>query len=88
MQNSCNPAASATMAALREAKAHSDCGDYRRKSEVLRKLLADRPDEFVVDDPGQGGGIVGLTHTTSNFRIHAPRSILPDSLRTDGSRHD
>lgn len=61
---------------LLQAKAYSDRKQYPQKHEILRSLLSERPDEFVIDsvDPN---GFVGLTHLPTRFKIHAPPWILP-----------
>jgi hypothetical protein len=58
------------IAELLQAKRFSDRGEYDRKMVLMRRLLAERPDEFMIDS--REGGIVGLTHTPTGFRIHIP----------------
>ena len=57
---------------LKQAKQHSDDEDYRRKNILLRTMMQADPDSWVVDSD-DGNGIVGLTHTPTNFRIHMPK---------------
>ena len=57
-----------TLHKLLRAKAHSDRKEYGAKTAILNKLIDERPDEFEVDSDADG--IVGLTHTPTNFRIH------------------
>lgn len=66
--------------ALRSAKARSDARAYAAKHAILARLFADRPGEFAVDD--EGGPHVGVTHTASGFRIHAPRAVAAPLLKT------
>lgn len=60
---------------LLEAKSHSDRRDYGSKHRVMKQLLEDRPDEFKIDS--QDGGIIGVTHMPTGFRIHVPRILVP-----------
>lgn len=63
---------------LLEAKAESDRKNYARKHQILRQLLGQSPEDFLIDS--EQGGILGLTHTPTSFRIHLPRRALPVSL--------
>jgi len=67
----------ARVAELLEAKAYSDRRDYARKHKILRRLVAERPDEFTIDSKAKG--IIGLTHRTG-FKIHVPSRVLPASF--------
>ncbi len=58
---------------LREAKALSDRGDMTGKNKILTELVAADPTGFVVDSPNER--YPGLTHTQSNFQIHAHPSV-------------
>lgn len=60
---------------LLQAKSNSDKRSYRNKHAILRKLLSERPDDFLVDSYTKG--IVGLTHPATGFRIHIPVAELP-----------
>jgi hypothetical protein len=55
---------------LKKAKDLSDQRRYDEKTAILRELLKERPDEF--EEDSQEGGIVGLTHIPTGFRIHMP----------------
>lgn len=63
---------------LLQAKAESDRKNWPAKHSILRKLLEKNPEQFTQDS--EQGSIVGLTHTTSGFKIHAPRVLLPRQL--------
>jgi 8-oxo-dGTP pyrophosphatase MutT (NUDIX family) len=57
---------------------------YEGKHQVLRQLLQESPDDFIIDS--QEGGILGITHVPTNFRIHIPREQFPSSyLRSQKS---
>jgi hypothetical protein len=74
-------AAGGAVSQLQEAKTQSDKHNYARKHAILKRLLEVRGDEFMVDS--RKGNIVGLTHTPSNFRIHARRSVLAPGMSAD-----
>lgn len=64
---------------LREAKEHSDNKRYEHKNQILRQLMADAPQDWVVDDPSQSYHI-GITHTPTKFRFHADPRIIPPTV--------
>jgi uncharacterized membrane protein (UPF0127 family) len=64
---------------LLAAKAHSDKGQYEAKAAMLRKLIAESPKDFMVDS--RKGGIYGLTHIPTGFRIHLPKIQVDDLLK-------
>lgn len=70
--------ASAALPALLEAKAESDRKNYARKHMILRRLIREAPADFVVDSAA--GGVVGVTHRPTGFRVHLPRRVLPPEL--------
>ena len=55
--------------ALLQAQAHSDKKDYRQKNILIRKMMNEKPDDWVVDSD-DGKGIVGVTHTPTGFKLH------------------
>lgn len=61
---------------LLKAKKVSDQGDYSEKNRILGKLLNSKPNEFRVDSI-LNKKYVGLTHTPTGFKIHAPRMLIP-----------
>jgi len=63
---------------LLQAKSYSDQKNYLQKTKILRELINDSPNEWIVDSEDKG--IVGLTHTPTNFRIHLPHQSVPDVL--------
>lgn len=69
----------ATFSKLQEAKALSDQNRYNEKREILKQLLLEKPDEFVVDSTE--GPYWGLKHTPTNFRIHVDRSVVPANIK-------
>lgn len=62
------------------AKELSDKRQYLRKNEILRHLLHKAPQDFTVSEPDQGG-IVGISHLPTNFKIHTLTRNLPESLK-------
>jgi ADP-ribose pyrophosphatase YjhB (NUDIX family) len=60
---------------LREAKEHSDNKRYDQKNQILKKLMADAPHEWVVDDPEPYH--MGITHAPTKFKFHADPLIIP-----------
>lgn len=57
------------------AKEHSDNNRYAKKNDILKELLRERPEEFVIDsdDPDYPG----ITHTPTKFKIHIPQASIP-----------
>lgn len=70
-----------TVNALLKAKAHSDVRQYSAKHQILADLMSRKPHEFSVDSTT--GPFVGITHTPSKFRIHAPLTAVPKQLWSD-----
>jgi 8-oxo-dGTP pyrophosphatase MutT (NUDIX family) len=70
---------SAHVAELLEAKKESDRKNYAAKHDILRKLIKKSPAEFKIDS--EEGGIYGITHIPSGFKIHIPKSAVPEELR-------
>jgi ADP-ribose pyrophosphatase YjhB (NUDIX family) len=60
---------------LREAKEHSDNKRYDQKNQILKKLMAEAPHEWVVDDPEPYH--MGITHAPTKFKFHADPLIIP-----------
>jgi hypothetical protein len=75
----CKIAASPVLTTLLAAKARSDARDYRGKHQRLRSLIAQYPNDFVIDS--EDGNILGITHTATGFRMHAPRNVIPVPLK-------
>lgn len=64
---------------LIEAKEHSDKRRYKLKHAILRDLLRKYPQQFMVDSNGTNR-ILGITHNPTNFRIHIPRTAVPQEF--------
>lgn len=62
------------------AKQHSDIKDYPAKHRILRNLMLQHPNDFYIDSVD--GNIVGLTWKPGKFKIHAPKSVVPDNIIT------
>jgi ribosomal protein S18 acetylase RimI-like enzyme len=57
---------------LQEIKARSDRGDMSGKAALLRSLIKDTPGQWKTDGQGK---YPGVTHTPTNFQLHAPRDV-------------
>lgn len=64
---------------LRTAKTHSDRREYARKHEILRRLIAQSPQDWYVDDPKPK--YKGVTHTPTKFRFHAPSAVIGSRVK-------
>lgn len=58
---------------LRRMKAESDRKNYREKNQIIQQLLAERADEFEIDDPA--GHFWGVTHKPTGFRFHTSPAV-------------
>lgn len=74
-------AAHPALARLIEAKTHSDARRYSNKHMILRELLRQAPQDFLIDSEERG--ILGLTHRPTRFRIHMPGVYLPSGVTLD-----
>lgn len=72
-------ARSPVLAAMLDAKARSDRRDYRGKHAIMRRLMVEDPGAFVVDD--DRGHFVGVTHSDLGFKMHLPRTLVPEGVR-------
>jgi len=69
--------ANPVLAKLLEAKAHSDKSRYELKNQILKELMDQSPEDWVIDDPKPK--YKGVTHLPTKFRLHAdPRFINPN----------
>lgn len=71
-----------TLTALQElhaAKDHSDHKRYAHKHDILRRLMARTPQDWVVDDPKPYHK--GVTHKPTNFRFHTDPTTIPPSVQ-------
>lgn len=64
---------------LLRAKKHSDRGEFHQKKEIIRQLLKENPEQFIIDS--RQTHTVGLTHTPSRFKIHTLKSGLPEEFK-------
>ena len=64
---------------LLRAKQMSDQRNYHEKNKILRNLLVDKPEDFVIDSD-LNRKFVGITHVPTSFKVHAPRDIIPSSI--------
>lgn len=67
------------LAKLLEAKTHSDNKRYDQKTQILRRLMQQSPQDWVVDDPKPK--YKGVTHKPTNFRLHADPTAIPDVVK-------
>jgi hypothetical protein len=59
---------------LKRAKQFSDAKQYSQKHNLIHDLVLKAPKEFYVDS--EKDGIVGLTHSATNFKIHVPKNVI------------
>jgi hypothetical protein len=71
--------AASALPQLQTAKKESDRGHYIEKHRILEQLMRQRPDDWIVDDAS--GKYFGVTHVPTGFRLHAPKEIIPLSLK-------
>jgi len=68
-----------TLERLRRLKTESDRRNYKGKAAIFRRLMVQRPDEFVMDQDPDGQGIMGITHEPTQFKFHLPaREVSPE----------
>jgi len=63
-----------TLGDLKKAKQYSDVKQYSQKHQLIHQLVREAPKEFYVDS--EKDGIVGLTHSSTNFKIHVPKNVI------------
>ena len=64
---------------LQEAKAHSEARRYAHKAAILRKLMTDAPQDWIVDDPQHK--YHGVTHTPTGMQFHTPPTVIPQGVK-------
>lgn len=64
-----------TLSQLLEAKKHSDAKRYDHKNAILRKLMRQSPQDWVVDDADAKH--YGVTHVPTSFRLHTDPNVIP-----------
>jgi len=67
------------LSALRQAKSESDRGNWPAKHDLVRQTIMTEPQNFTIDS--EAGGIAGLTHKPTGFKIHLPSTAVPTELR-------
>lgn len=72
---------SPTLKQLLLAKKLSDERKYKGKHQKLYTLIERNPKDFYIDSRDPRTNIVGLTWRPGNFKIHAPSSVLPTSVK-------
>ena len=68
---------------LLEAKNHSDNKRYGHKTQILRKLMEQSPQDWVIDDSAPK--YPGITHTPTKFRFHTDRTAVPTGVKAANS---
>ena len=76
--------AAGILAQLLNAKGESDRKNYPAKHNILRDMIKRDPGSFRIDS--EEGGIYGLTHVPTGFRIHMPRAAAPPELKKPQQR--
>lgn len=69
---------------LKQAKEFSDAGEYKKKKDIIVKLMAESPDDWSLDQPGGedgSGKFPGIKHIPTNFQFHLPKNAIPDSMK-------
>lgn len=67
------------LAQLLLAKEHSDNKRYAEKTQILRRLMAQSPQDWVIDDPKPHHK--GVTHTPTKFKLHTDPTAIPPSVK-------
>ena len=67
------------LAQLLAAKKHSDAGRYEFKNRILKDLMQQAPDEWVVDDPKPK--YKGVTHLPTKFKLHADPRVIAATVK-------
>lgn len=64
---------------LLEAKEHSDNKRYDHKAAILRRLMAQAPHDWEIDDAKPK--YKGVTHKPTKFRFHTPPQTIPQGVK-------
>jgi 8-oxo-dGTP pyrophosphatase MutT (NUDIX family) len=64
---------------LKAAKTHSDAKRYGHKHEILRRLMAQAPQDWEIDDDKPK--YKGITHKPTKFRFHTAPITIPASVK-------
>ena len=76
---------------LKQAKEFSDSGDYKKKKDILVKLIEESPEDWSLDQPGGedgSGKFPGIKHTPTSFQFHLPKGAIPESMKKPTSTGD
>jgi hypothetical protein len=65
---------------LLQAKSFSDARNYHEKNKILRNMMTERPEDFLVDS-SLNRRFVGVTHVPTSFKVHAPLDIVPSTVK-------
>jgi hypothetical protein len=63
---------------LLAAKAHSDAGRFEHKNDIIRRLMTQAPQDWVIDNAK--AKYQGVTHTPTKFRAHIDPVVIPPSV--------
>lgn len=64
---------------LLTAKRHSDNKRYGHKTQILRRLMEQSPQDWAVDDSAPK--FPGITHTPTKFQFHTDRTAIPTGVK-------
>jgi len=64
----------ATLDELKKAKQYSDAKQYEQKHQLVYDMVKGAPHEFYIDS--EEGDLVGITHTSTGFKMHIPKSVI------------
>jgi hypothetical protein len=67
-----------TLSQLLEAKKHSDAKRYDHKNAILRKLMQQSPQDWIVDDADAKH--YGVTHKPTSFKLHTDPNVIPSEV--------
>lgn len=76
-------ARSQIIAELLAAKKHSDNKRYGHKTQILRRLMEQSPQDWVIDDSAPK--FPGITHAPTKFQFHTDRTAIPSGVKAAGS---
>lgn len=68
------------LATLHRVKQRSDVKDYGTKYMLLRQMMRQHPEAFIVDTPE--GKYHGITHQPTGFQFHVPQTVYDDLIKT------
>jgi 8-oxo-dGTP pyrophosphatase MutT (NUDIX family) len=68
---------------LLAAKRHSDNKRYGHKTQILRRLMQQSPQDWVIDDSAPK--FPGITHTPTKFQFHTDRTAIPRGVKAANS---